>query len=149
MKPIIGTTQAMLDVLAGRFHAVVDALPDDALNWQPTASGTNSIAQLVRHTMAVQNLLLQRGLGETPNYSHEDNIRNDPATKAELHALIDGAKAHKDEYLARLDSMDMSEVFAHPARGPITRAWYVIHTADHGAEHVGHAELTVQMHDAK
>ena len=40
--------------------------------------------------------------------------------------------------------MDMSETVETP-RGPVLRARYVIHTADHGQEHLGHAELTRQL----
>ncbi len=142
MKPMIDVVQRMLNGQAERYGKVVDALPDDALNWRPGNEETNSVAQLIRHTTAVQNLLLARALGESPEYSHDDSLRNDPATKAELHGLLTDAKTKKDEHLVRLDDMDMSEMLDN---GRAPRAYFVIHTADHGQEHLGHAELTRQL----
>ena len=142
MKPIIDVVQRMLNGQAERYGKVVDALPDDALNWRPGNDETNSVAQLIRHTTAVQNVLLARALGESVAHNHEQSLRNDPATKGELHGLLADAKAKKDEQLARLDGMDMSEMLDN---GRAPRAYFIIHTADHGQEHLGHAELTRQL----
>lgn len=142
MKPMIEVVQRMLNRQVERYGNVVDALPEDALNWRPGNEETNSVAQLVRHVTAVQHLLLARALGEPVAYNHEQSLRNDPATKAELHGLLTDAKAKKDEQLARLDGMDMSEMLDN---GRAPRAYFIIHTADHGQEHLGHAELTKQL----
>lgn len=144
MKPMVDVVQRMLDGQAERYGNVVDALPEEALNWRPGNEETNSVAQLVRHVTAVQNVLLGRALGNSPQHDHAYSLRNDPATKEELHGLIAAAKANKDEQLARLDVMDMSEMLPGQ-RGATMRAHYVIHTADHGQEHLGHAELTKQL----
>jgi hypothetical protein len=144
MKPMIDVVQQMLDGQAERYGKVVDALPEDALNWRPGNEETNSVAQLVRHVTAVQNVLLARALSEPLEHNHAYSLRNDPATKAELHSLIAAAKEKKDEQLARLNGMDMSEMLPSQ-REPTMRARYIIHTADHGQEHLGHAELTKQL----
>ncbi len=145
MKPMVEVVQKMLDEQADRFGKAVDGMPEEALNWRPGNEETNSVAQLVRHTTAVQSVLLGRALGETVQHDHAYSLRNDPATKAELAGLIAEAKAKKDDDLARLDALDMSEMVASPGRDPVMRARYVIHTADHGQEHLGHAELTRQL----
>lgn len=142
MKPMVEVVQRILDRQAERYGKVVDALPEDALNWRPGNEETNSVAQLIRHTTAVQNLLLARALGESVAHDQEESLRHDPATKEELHGLLADAKAKKDEQLARLDHMDMSEMLDN---GRAPRAHFVIHTADHGQEHLGHAELTKQL----
>lgn len=144
MKPIVTVVQGMLDEQAERYSTVVEGMPEEALNWRPGDETTNSVAQLVRHATAVQNVLLTRALGGSPAYDHAYSLRNDPATKDELLGLIAAAKAQKDEQLAQVDPMDMSETVETP-RGPVLRARYVIHTADHGQEHLGHAELTKQL----
>jgi len=145
MKPMVEVVQRMLDGQTTRFTAVVDAMPEEALNWRPGNDETNSVAQLVRHVTAVQGLLLGRALGEAPEYDHATSLRNDPATKEELHGLIAAAKARKDAHLARLDEMDMSERLSTASGGAVLRAHYVIHSADHAQEHLGHAELTRQL----
>ncbi|MHB8646520.1 MAG: DinB family protein [Thermomicrobiales bacterium] len=142
MKPIVEVVQRMLNGQAERYGNVVDALPDDALNWQPGSAETNSVAQLIRHVTAVQQALLTRALGDSPQYDHQRSLRNDPATREELRGLIADAKAAKDDSLARLDRMDMSEMLDN---GRALRAYLIIHTADHGQEHLGHAELTKQL----
>jgi uncharacterized damage-inducible protein DinB len=142
MKPVVEVVQRMLDGQATRYGKIVDELPEDALNWRPGNQDTNSVAQLVRHVTAVQGLLLGRALGEPPQYDHAHSLRTDPATKEELRGLIADAQAAKDEQLARIDDMDMSEMLDN---GRAPRAYFVIHTADHGQEHLGHAELTKQL----
>jgi DinB family protein len=142
MKPIIEVVQRKLNGQAERYGKVVDGLPDDALDWRPGNEETNSVAQLVRHVTAVQGMLLGRALGESPAYDHAHSLRNDPATKEELRGLIADAKTKKDEQLARLDSMDMSEMLDN---NRALRAYLIIHTAGHGHEHLGHAELTKQL----
>lgn len=144
MKPVIAVVRQMLDGQADRYAKVVEGLPEEALNWQPGGTETNSVAQLVRHTTAVQDVLLGRGLGESPEYDHSYSLRNDPATKDELLGLINAARAKKDALLMKLDGMDMGEAVQTP-RGPVLRAQCVIHPADHGQEHLGHAELTKQL----
>ncbi|MCA1668003.1 MAG: DinB family protein [Thermomicrobia bacterium] len=144
MKPMIDVVQKMLDGQAERYKNAVDGLPEEALNWRPGDQTTNSVAQLVRHVTAVQTVLLASALGESPEHNHEYSLRNDPATAEELRGLIAAAKAKKDEQLARLDALDMSEMIPRQ-RGPVMRAYLVIHTADHGQEHLGHAELAKQL----
>jgi hypothetical protein len=145
MKPMVTVVQTMLDGQAERFGKVVEGMPEEALNWRPGNEETNSVAQLIRHTTAVQGVLLGRALGDAPEHDHEHSLRNDPATKEELRGLIADAKAAKDQYLAKLDGMDMSEMLPNQSRGPVLRAHSVIHTADHGQEHLGHAELAKQL----
>ncbi len=145
MKPMVTVVQTMLDGQAERFGKVVEGMPEEALNWRPGNEETNSVAQLIRHTTAVQGVLLGRALGDAPAHDHAHSLRNDPATKEELHGLIADARAAKDQHLAKLDEMDMSEMIPNQSRGPVLRAQYVIHTADHGQEHLGHAELAKQL----
>ena len=122
MKPMVEVVQGMLDGQAERYGNVVDGLPEDALNWQPGNAETNSVAQLVRHVTAVQNVLLGRALGESPEHDHAHSLRNDPATKEELHGLIAAAKAQKDDQLTRLDGDGHERESARPARPHAPRA---------------------------
>lgn len=143
MKPIVETTQNLLGDQAKRYAEAVDALPEDALTWQPGAE-MNSVAQLVRHVTAVQMVFLLRAIGETPQHDHLHSLRNDPATQAELHELLDNTAARTRDLLPKIDALDMSETL-QTARGPVMRAAFVERMATHGAEHLGHAELTRQL----
>jgi hypothetical protein len=66
MQVIVDVVQRMPDAQAGRYVAVVRELPEEALNWRPGNKETNSVAQLVRHVTTVQEMLLNRALGESP-----------------------------------------------------------------------------------
>jgi hypothetical protein len=144
MQAMVTVVQGMLDDQAERYSKVVEGMPEEALNWRPGNEETNSVAQLVRHVTAVQSVLLGRAIDDVPPYDHAQSLRNDPATKDELLGLIAAAKARKSAQLARADELDLSEEVETP-RGPVLRARYVIHSADHGQEHLGHAELTKQL----
>src|SRR5262249_29658415 len=139
---IVDVVQRMLNGQTARYATVVRELPEDALNWRPGNEETNSVAQLVRHVTAVQDMLLARALDESPEYDHAHSLRNDPATSAELLGLIEDAKTRRDEQLARLDAMDMSEMLDN---GRAPRGYFIIFTAEHWREHLGHAELTKQL----
>ncbi len=149
MQAMTATVQQMVEILHERWGRIVDTMPEEGLNWQPDAPETNSIAQLVRHTMSVQTMLLTRGVGDEVRHDHTYSLRNDAATAAELHAVLDEANAKGGELLARLDTMDMGEMLPHSRFGQVRRAWYVLHVLDHGGEHVGHAELAAQLYVAK
>lgn len=145
MQPMLAAVQRFLDVQLARFGEVVDGLPGEALNWRPGDAETNAVAQLIRHVTLVQTNILTRTLGETPSFDPEYSLFDDPATKEELRGLLREAKAKKDEQLTRLDAMDLSELVPTRYSGPVTRAFLVIATVDHGQEHLGHAELTKQL----
>ncbi len=147
MTPMVSTTRMLLDSLHGRWVACVEGMPEETYNWQPLPTDTNSVAQLVRHTTAVQNFLLARAAGDDVQHDHEYSLRNDPATRAELLGLLHDAHGRLDDLLPRVDSLDMTETFLNRRGVAVTRGWYVVHPADHGAEHLGHAELTAQMYE--
>lgn len=145
MQPVVETVRMMLDWQHERWGKLVDTLPEEALNWQPPAPETNSAAQLVRHVMAVQTLLLERQFRDDVPYDHLRSLRNDPATAAELHALLDETHAQAHDLLVRADALDMGEITETP-RGPQPRAAQLVRTATHGAEHLGHGELMAQLY---
>jgi hypothetical protein len=144
MKPIVVVVKGMLDEQAERYTQVVTGVPEEALNWRPGDETTNSVAQIVRHATAAQDWLLGVALGDAPAWDQDDSLRNDPATKEELLGLIVAAQARKEEHLARIDLLDMSETI-DSEDGPGLRGYFVVHSAEHGAEHLGHAELTQQL----
>jgi hypothetical protein len=143
MKTMVVVVRGMLNEQAERYTQVVKGMPEEALNWRPGDETTNSVAQIVRHVTAAQDWLLGIALGDTPEWD-QNSLRNEPATKEELLGLIAAAQARKEEQLARIDLLDMSETLASED-GPGLRGYFVVHCAEHGAEHLGHAELTKQL----
>jgi hypothetical protein len=155
MHPILDFARAITDEQEERFTKVIMGLPDEALNWQPTASGTNSIAQIIRHVTRATPFLLRLAAGTDQPPSpeqwqawHDEMWRNDPATKRDLLDMLAAGRAARDEQLAILARMDLSE----ETRGfgqPAPRMAFVAGVVEHAAEHVGHAELTKQWWEAR
>lgn len=149
VQPIV---RRHLAIQADRFAAVVEAMPDTAINWRPSDETTNSIAQIVRHVLAYQEFFLATALGESPirdeaafERMHERSLDNDPATQAELLALLADARARMEEQLDRLDALGMEESVVAPSGRPVSRLSILVRAPIHAAEHLGHAELTRQM----
>jgi hypothetical protein len=150
MHPILEFARAITDEQEERFAKVIEAMPDEALNWQPTASGTNSFAQIIRHVSRATPFLLglASGTAQPPSPEqwqawHDEMWRNDPVTKRDLLDMLAACRAARDEQLAILDDMDLHE----ETRGfgkPAPRMAFVAGAVEHAAEHVGHAELTKQ-----
>jgi hypothetical protein len=137
--------------MADRFRRVVEGLPDTALSWQPTATGTNSVAQLVRHVVAGQRHILGLAEGKPPTITSMDarvrGLHDDPATRAELLELLAGMDADRAARLDRLATLDLEE--ALPAAGGMTRFDLLAHSVGEAREHLGHAELTAQLWQAQ
>lgn len=148
MQPNIEVTQVMLAHLSERFVKVVEALPAEALNWQPTPAGTNSIAQIVRHVTFGQGLILSRARGEVitgPLNERARGLHNDPATPAELIGLLTRMDEERAAHLTQLDAMDLTDDVPGPPDRPTTRVFWLVHSVGEAREHLGHAELTQQL----
>src|SRR5438309_435809 len=97
---VIPIVRRHLATQADRFTAVVQEAPETAINWRPSDEVTNSIAQIVRHVLAYQELFLAIPLGESPirdeaalERMHEQSLTDDPITRDELLGLIADARA--------------------------------------------------------
>lgn len=155
MQPILAFAQLITDEQAERFTKVIEGMPNEALTWQPTASGTNSVAQIVRHVSRATPYLLglasgaaQPPLPERVQGWHNEMWSNTPATKMDLLDAIATGRAARDEQLAMLDGMDLSAV-VQPLGHPTPRLFFIAGVVEHAAEHLGHAELTKQWWEAQ
>ena len=151
MQPIIEFAQRVHVRVSDRFRRVVEMLPDGALTWQPPAAEANSVAQLVRHVANGQRHILGMAEGEPPTItsmdSRERGLHNDRATRTELFDLLAQMDADREARLARLDTMDLSEI--SPTGGDMTRFVLVGFSLCEAQEHLGHAELTAQLWQAQ
>jgi hypothetical protein len=150
MQPIVEYARQALGQAAGRYRKVVEAMPEDRLNWRPGDETTNSVAQLVRHVAGGQRLIFSLALGEPPPTPPGRDVRtrglhNDPATRAELLDLLARADAEREERLARLDALDLSEPVPGPRGEAHPRFFFIAHSVGEAREHLGHAELTRQL----
>jgi hypothetical protein len=151
MQPVTRYARQMLDRQRDRYTKVIEGMAGEALNWRPGDLTTNTITQIVRHVYEGLPWLLSLGLDDAEPMDAEQlrewslhTLRDDPATAPEL---LDGIATHSaraDTLLARLDAHDLGEEVVRFGRAT-QRCYYVAFAADHGAEHMGHAELTKQL----
>lgn len=146
MHPILVAATERFAWQEAGYLAVLDGLPDDALNWRP-APETNSLAVLTFHAWnATAAWLTRAGGAEMPR---------DRA--AEFSITIDGAAlaAYVRERAARvramIESFDpdaLGTVRTDPHGREFTAAWCLLHALEHNQEHLGQALLTRQLWEA-
>jgi len=151
VQPIVQFAQFTLGHCDERFIKAIEAMPEEALNWKPGDETTNSIAQIVRHVYLARRFTLGIALGEAPTFSGppDERVRglhNDPATHAELVGIIRESEALWKDSLARLDATELSELIPSPFGEPRPRFIWIAANLGETREHLGHAELTVQMY---
>jgi uncharacterized damage-inducible protein DinB len=124
-----------------RVVGVLEGLDDSAVNWKPSAAGTNSLLVLATHTLgAAEDHVVRQAAGKLVT-----RVRD-----AEFAAVgsASGIRARADEVRRRIiDALDGLD----PARldderdtpsGKRSARDQLVHAVAHAAEHAGQAELT-------
>jgi hypothetical protein len=146
-KVFLDAVQSKMTANHQSLRETVTGLDADALNWQP-APEANSICALVSHALDAERFLLTTAIDLAVDRDRESHFRATTTGSAELLALIDTAETQNDGYLARLSEADLAHEVARPGRTH-TGAWWVLQAVEHTREHVGHAQLTRQMWEAR
>lgn len=155
MQPMITYAQRDLALVSERLMKAIDTLPEDALNWRPGDETTNSLAQIIRHVAKGQGMLLGVAVGGMPPMTAEQaqavasdprvrGLHNDPATHDELRGLLQKMDSRRQDALAKLADADLGEEIPTPF-GPAPRVRIIGGAIGESREHLGHAELTVQL----
>lgn len=155
MDAIAAACADMLRINIADLRATVAGLSDDALNWTP-APETNSIAVLAAHAVTATRALVNAALAgemDRPRYLAEERtpaFNTKDATEAGLLALVDGLSATADQLEgSAVDYAGTITILGDPNAPVRTRAWNIIHAIEHLREHVGHAQVTRQLWEAK
>jgi uncharacterized damage-inducible protein DinB len=155
MQPELHYARIVFQNQHERFTRAVDGLPDAGLNWRP-GQDMNAIGQLVRHVVAYQRVFFSFALGEPAVRSeaeieemHVHSFRDEPATNAEVTALLTEEYARVEAELARLDAMDLSDGVTTLRGTQRERRRFITQAMLHAQEHMGHAEITRQLWDQR
>lgn len=139
-----------LDDLFNEMKKAIKGLPLAALDWVP-GDDMNSLGLLVVHTCGATRYWAIAMSAEQPvERSREAEFQSQGNDEATLVALLDSTLADVRAALETLtlDSL-VREVVSEPHRGRSFRvSWSLMHTLEHAAQHVGHAQITRQMWDA-
>jgi uncharacterized damage-inducible protein DinB len=123
----------------------LDGLSAEQLNWRPTPSGTNSVYALAVHTLgnAEENLLTT--LCGAPANNREGEFSAEADSTDWLMRRWTALRAELRAALAALDPAELERERLHPRRGQLTGREVLLVVVRHAAEHLGQAELTLDV----
>lgn len=147
----VPNVEVRLDTLGRWFHeiheryrqVVVDLAPE-ALSWTPGPE-TNSIAVLVRHTVASEKGMLFGLAGHPVDRNLPADFVSRPTTASELLRLLDEADDRVDEMFALISEDALTASYSRPHDQVLTGVEWAVNTYGHAKEHIAHAELTAQL----
>jgi hypothetical protein len=126
-----------------RILACLDGVDAEGLNWRPSAPQTNSLYVLAFHSMGSAEGAVIGELGGQPVERDRDaEFTASGNSAAPLSARWEALQPRLRDALARLTPADMEKTVHHRRFGAMSGRAYLILTAQHPAEHAGHAELT-------
>jgi hypothetical protein len=153
MDPVTAAVHDMITTSSKELRETIAGLDENALNRAP-APETNAISVLVAHAVSATCWLVDAALTgqmDRGRYLREDRSAAFATRDAEedrLLAIVDNLDRLLDRLAAEGPSVDYagSVTYTGAEQGPArTRAWSLIHAAEHLREHVGHAQLTRQL----
>lgn len=142
------------EVLYDRFHNLhqeirkaVEAIPEDSLDWKPNEA-MNSVNVLVTHLTGAERFLIgDIIMGESSNRIREAEFQAEGLSRDDLLRCLDDSEAYMKSAFEKLHLNDLETLRVHPHHGrQISVAWALLHALEHSAEHMGHVQLTVQLH---
>jgi hypothetical protein len=151
MSAEIESFRLRLEYEIDRLLETIAELDEEAVNWKPPVPSANSLLVLVTHALAsAEDNVVRRAAGKTV-------VRNRDAEFAatgggsHLSARANEVRGRIAEALAslegRLDEERESTFGKWPTRW--TARDSLVHAISHTAEHVGHAQLTRDLYNAR
>ena len=130
-----------------RIVACLEGLDDRGLNWRPTPEGTNSLSVIVMHTLGnAEENVLEMLCGEPVGRDRDAEFAASGESEAELQERWRSLRERLQSCLAGLAPEDMGREFEHTRRGVMTGREVMLITISHAAEHIGEAELTLNLY---
>lgn len=154
MLPELQGVWEILNDLHADIKKQLQGLDAAGLNWVPEGEEeVNSLYGIVVHVAAAEMSLAGRSLGERllpdlPELKTDESIFKSQATSTgRAYELLDQAVGITKGVLERLTPELLGEQRVSPREGSIRSARYwIYHTLDHAATHLGHMELTRQLY---
>jgi uncharacterized damage-inducible protein DinB len=138
-----------LNIIRKEINKAVLGLDDEAANWQPLQTDTNSIYAILTHILGVDNFWVRQVIGgQTVQRNREAEFKASGKI-AELLPKWEAAWIEIGSLLGKLDHKQLLEVrtrpFSSEQKELITVQWVILHVVTHYATHLGHIQLTRQL----
>jgi uncharacterized damage-inducible protein DinB len=133
-------------------RAALDGMPDEAINWEPGGSDTNSVAVLVTHVMHSTRSWISTAVGAPlPDRDRDSEFRVTAEKTADLLALVDDFGAQILALVDNAGEIDWAENRkTHMRPDPdlpdyVPASFALLHAIEHFGQHVAHVSLTRQL----
>lgn len=142
---------ARLEELRQSVREVLLGLAEDGLNWKPLPEGANSVYNLAQHAAWVEHWQIGHQIAGQPfpyDWSAGQDLLGTGEDAADLLFWLDEAATTATAVLQPMtaEEMDGSRIIDHNGRErEVAVRWFVVHTIDHYAEHLGQMRLTRQL----
>ncbi len=137
---------AALDTIRNQeqgYLAVIDGLPDEAINWSP-GPDMNSLAVLLTHAWGAAEAWITRATGTEMTRDRGAEFRMALST-ADAAARIRQASVRIATLLQSVDPATYGDDRVDPSGEHHTVARCLIHALEHSQEHLGQAGMTRQL----
>jgi uncharacterized damage-inducible protein DinB len=120
-------------------------LEDEALDWKPLSSDSNSLAVLAIHSLGAERRWLHQIVGGRKiERDREAEFRARAKDVPTLNAMYAAAALQSHQILSQLKAEEM-EMLHHGALEPCTTRWAILHVLEHYSEHLAQMWLTRQL----
>ncbi|HZR38645.1 MAG TPA: DinB family protein [Ktedonobacteraceae bacterium] len=132
-----------------RFMQSIEGLTEQQLNWRPPAANSNSVYALAVHTLGnTEENVLKILCGQLLERQREQEFQ---AAAPSADALLEKWRILREQLhtaITQLTATDLDSEYLHPRRGILTGREILLVVARHAAEHLGQAELTLDLEKA-
>jgi hypothetical protein len=149
--PTIEAARSILDESLDGMRTAIAGLSPEALSWRPAGDDTNPITVLVVHAAHSTRWWLGIATGAPlPDRDREAEFRATPDTVGDVGSFFDSMAGDCRAALRTNTPFDAGVSRTDPRTGErVTAGWALLHALEHLREHVGHAQLTRQLWDAR
>jgi uncharacterized damage-inducible protein DinB len=136
--------------ILGEVFKWADGLTDEQLNWSPTGKETNTLGNLISHTLGAGLFAVTDRIGGQPMARDRQAEFTAPVTRELLNQRRADFETRVRDTLAKLTPADLARVVSPPAGGGETTVLkLLVYTVSHLSQHMGQVIVTRKLLDGQ
>ena len=149
MTPEITTYLDRINALRSDIWKELEGMDAAGLNWAPLPQDTNSLFVLATHCIGSEHGWIAESIGGEPKTRVRPlEFVARGSSVDDLRERFEATAAESRRSFGALQEQDLDRTLEHPAYGPVTVRWAILHIIEHFSEHLGHMRLTRQLWQA-
>jgi uncharacterized damage-inducible protein DinB len=150
MQPEAEAVLEQYQRIVGEVFRWADGLSDAQLNWSPTGKATNTLGNLISHTLGAGLFAVADRVGGQPMARDRQAEFTAPVTREALNQRRAEFETRVRDTLARLTPADLARVVTPPAGGGETTVLkLLVYTVAHLSQHMGQVIVTRKLLDGQ